>query len=75
MFYGRMEQHTVRTPQIVKDAYNHKRQAYTDPSTAMIHIVTQDRTESLTNDLRTYQATLVGYTYEDVGHNAEIDGK
>ena len=74
MFYGKMEEHQVTSPTIVTDNYGHSRLSYSAiPSTALIHIVTQDRSLSTESDLLTYQGTLVGYTYDSIPRNSLVD--
>ena len=62
MFYGRMEEYVVQSPQFTTDRYNYPKVAYQDEGTARVYVVVQDRTQSTENDIELYSATLVGYT-------------
>lgn len=76
MFYGRMEEFAVASPQYTKDRYNHSSITYQDEGTANIYIVVEDRTAYSNNDLNLYTATLVGYTKDvRIQRNWQIDGK
>lgn len=64
MLYSRMTEHSVYRPSYVTDNYNHSRATFTPIEKVPVYVVLEDRTLNNTNDLKTYTATLVGYTQD-----------
>ena len=76
MFYGRMKDYKIESPQEIKDKYNHIRYNYIDEGTAFIYITEQDRTMINVNDLDLLKATYVAYTQNDlISEGWRIDNK